>query len=265
MEIEKQVRMSIRDALNRSSRRPFCWGGLAGYQQLEAISEALHKIPDGPDTAYLHQLTSQIDRALTQNRSLAQDVEEAQAWLIRLAGCLHYPPSSPSSQDASVTSQQVRRAVEDLLSEFQVGPYKPAQAALYGAWRRLWKTWAPDLLHCYDVPGLPADNSKIESFFGRLRHHQRRISGCKSTGPLRYFGQYQALFTAEDEQDLLAQIRKVSQREYRTHRRRLEKSESIRRHQQRLHRNPAQAMQQLLAQHSARRSALAADEDSLPP
>ena len=265
MEIEKQVRMSIRDALNRSSRRPFRWGGLAGYRQLEAISEALHKIADEPDTAYLHQLTSQMDRALTQNRPLAQDVEEAQAWLIRLADCLYYPPSSASSQDASLTSQQVRRAVEKLLSGFQVGPYKPAQAALYGAWRRLWKTWAPDLLHCYDVPGLPADNLKIESFFGRLRRHQRRISGCKSTSPLRFFGQYQALFTAESEQDLLAQIRKVSQREYQTHRRRLKKSESIRQHQQRLHRNPAQAMQQLLAQHSARCSALAADEGSLCP
>jgi hypothetical protein len=29
--------MAIRDVVNRSTRKPFSWGGLAGYQQLEAI------------------------------------------------------------------------------------------------------------------------------------------------------------------------------------------------------------------------------------
>ena len=41
MEIEAQVRVAIRDAVNRPSRKPFYWGGLKGYEQLEAIAQAL--------------------------------------------------------------------------------------------------------------------------------------------------------------------------------------------------------------------------------
>jgi hypothetical protein len=72
----------------------------------------------------------------------------------------------------------------------------PAQAALHGAWQRLWRTVGPDLLPCYDVPGLPPDNLKLESLFGRLRGQQRRISGRSSTRPLRDFGHYRVLFMA---------------------------------------------------------------------
>lgn len=39
IELEGQMRVAIRDALNRESRKPFYWGGLKGYQQLQAISE----------------------------------------------------------------------------------------------------------------------------------------------------------------------------------------------------------------------------------
>jgi len=77
VEVEKQVRMLIRDAVNRASRKPFQWGGLAGYKQLEAIGQALHSLPREPETDYLRQLCPQIDRALDQNLALAQDIEEA--------------------------------------------------------------------------------------------------------------------------------------------------------------------------------------------
>jgi len=42
VEIEDQFRMAIRDAVNRANRKPFYWGGLKGYRQLESIAEALH-------------------------------------------------------------------------------------------------------------------------------------------------------------------------------------------------------------------------------
>jgi hypothetical protein len=52
VEIEKQVRMSIQDAVNRTSRKPFHWGGLDGYAQLQAIAQALHTLPQEAETAY---------------------------------------------------------------------------------------------------------------------------------------------------------------------------------------------------------------------
>ena len=268
VEVEKQVRISIRDAVNRASRKPFHWGGLAGYKQLEAIGQALHTLPQEPETVYLRQLIPQVDRALEKNHTFAQDVEEAHIWLRRLADGLHYPSSAESDSDArdsSLSSQQVRCAMEALLSEFQPDLWQePAQAALYSSWHRKWRTWSPDLLNCYDIPGLPADNLRLESFFNKTRNHERRISGRKSTRPLRYLGEYQVLFIAESEQDLLEQIRQVPLEEYKAHRHRLEELEAPRQHLYRLHRKPLEAMQKLLGRHSSRRAELALQKERLP-
>jgi len=37
MQVEAQMRMAIRDAINRDSRKPFYWGGLKDYQQLRQV------------------------------------------------------------------------------------------------------------------------------------------------------------------------------------------------------------------------------------
>ena len=267
MEIEKQVRLSIRDAVNRTSRKPFHWGGLDGYAQLQAIAQALHTLPQEPETAYLRQLIPQVDRALQKNSILAQDVGEAHSWLARIGDCLHYPLSTESdsdSQEPSLSSQEVRRDMEALLSEFQPDLWEePAQAALYNSWHRKWRTWSPDLLNCYDIPGLPADNLRLESFFNKTRNHERRVSGRKSTRPLRYLGEYRVLFIAESEQDLLEQIRQVPLEEYKAHRRRLQELEAPRQHLYRLHRKPLEAMQKLLGQHASRRAELALQKEPL--
>ena len=69
----------------------------------------------------------------------------------------------------------------------------------------------------------------LESLFGRLRRHQRRVSGRKSTRELRDFGQYQVLLLAGSEEELLEQIRQVPLEEYRENRRWLEEAETPRR------------------------------------
>ena len=259
MEIEAQIRTAIRDAVNRPSRKSFHWGGLKGYEQLEAIAQALRAEPlQGPETGYLRRLAMQVDRAVEKNRPLAQDLREAHTWLMRIAECLRYPPSSFSASDTSgapLTSEQVKGEMEALLQEFRPDlKRRPAQSALCNAWHRSWKSWGPDLLHCYDIPGLPPDNLKLESLFGRLRSHQRRISGRKSTRELRDFGQYQVLFLADSEDDLLQQLRQVPLAEYQARRLRLAEAEVPRQLLRRLHRDPLGTMRCLVNQHAARRA-----------
>lgn len=98
----------------------------------------------------------------------------------------------------------------------------------------------------------------MESLFEQLRRHQRRISGRKSTRKLRDFGQYQVLFLADSEDELLEQIRQVPLEEYEENRRCLAEAESPRRFLHRLHRDPLGTMRQLLEQQAARRTELAA-------
>jgi len=265
VKIETQVRIAIRDAVNRKSRKPFYWGGLKGYEQLEAIAEALEELSgDEPETDYLRQLKMQVDRAVEVYRVNAEDLREAHTWLGKIADCLRYPPSD-CTLEPSLSGKQVKEEMEELQQSFEPDlKRRPAQAALHKAWHRTWKAYGPDLLRCYDISGLPPDNLMLESLFGRLRRHQRRISGRKSTRELRDFGQYQVLFLAESEEELLEQIRQFSLEEYCENRRRLEEAEAPRRLLHRLHRDPLDTMRDLVEQHAARRAALSSTDDKPP-
>lgn len=261
MAVEAQIRAAIRDCVNRTSRKPFQWGGLSGYQQLEAIGQILRSLPCRElDTDYLSLLSVWIDQALSNNLSVALDLAEAHKWLRRIAECLCYPNNSNSTSDnvtditqtakVPLTSFQVRCEMEELLQQF-VPDHKqnPAQFTLKKKLQRLWYKYGANLLHCYDIPGLPPDNLKMEAMFSHLRRHQRRISGRKSTAELRDFGQYQVLFLAESEQQLLAQIQQVPITEYKTQRRRLAMALAPRQQKRRLHRNPVSTIQALVNQH----------------
>jgi hypothetical protein len=264
--IEEQVRQAIHDAVNRTSRKPFTWGGLAGYDQLDAIAQALHRIPSDTETTYLRSLIPQVDRALELNRPLVDDVRAAHSCLRHIADCLHYPPDSTASQSCNVASHDVRQEMEALLAQFRPDPKEEvAQAALQCAWHRVWKAWESDLLRCYDVAGLPPDNLRLESFFNRIRQHQRRVSGHASTRPLGALGAYQVLFVADSEHELLAQLRQVRLADYQTHRQRVAQGEASRQQRYRFHHDPAQAIQSLLDQHATRRATLAASQSPEGP
>ena len=254
--IETQIRVAVRDAVNRKNRKPFYWGGLKGYQQLEAIAEALQPIAGTPaENVYFQQLRKQIERTLAQNLSLADELAQAHTWLRRIAACLRYPPRShadPDREENSVTSQEIAPEMETLLQEFfQEAQGKMVLMRLYSATQYRWEQYGPDLLHCYDIPGLPPDNLRLESLFNRLRNHQRRVSGRASTQVLRDFGLYQVLFLAESEDDLLAQLRQVPLDVYEKHRHRLVETEAHRQFFHRLHRNPAKIIGQLVQRYRA--------------
>ena len=239
--------MAIRDAVNRRSRKPFAWGGLAGYQQLEAIDQALTQlIAVDPNRSYFQQLSKQVKRVLKKNRTLANNVLEAHQWLREISACLRYPRKSHSNE--VISSSQVAKEMDELLDRFKPDPkYQRPQSAIKSKLHRNWNLYGPDLLHTYDIPGLPPDNMHIESLFGRLRRHQRRVSGRKSTRPLREFGHYQVLFSADSQADLLNHLRTVPLHEYYKHRQMLESAETSRRFMHCLHRDAEGTLQRLVA------------------
>jgi hypothetical protein len=243
-EIEDQFRLAIRDAVNRASRKPFYWGGLKGYRQLESIAQALHTM-SVTENAFLLRLTRQVDRALENNRRLAATIDKTYTWFLRIAACLRYPPRS-YRESPTPTRQQVRQEMEELLQNLKSEAYgQPVLSSLYSGLQRRWVLFGDELLYCFNVPGLPQDNLKVESLFGRLRCHQRRISGRKSTQPLRDFGHYQILFLAESEEQLLEQLRGVPVEDYQEQRKYQTQAEAPRKFLVRLHHDPAKTMQNL--------------------
>lgn len=258
MALERQLKQAIRDAVNRPSRKPFSWGGLAGYRQLCAIADGIRQLVDAtPETRYLQRLLSQVERALENYRALAADLAAAHSWLLRVAAVLHYRHPADDTTSEGPTSQSVVHDMEELLAAFQPDfKRQPAQRALHNALSRTWKAFGPDLLHCYDIPGLPSDNLALEALFSALRRHQRRISGHKSTRELRVLGHYQVLFQAKSEEELLALLRSVPLDRYRHHRTRIEQAAEPRRFLHRLHRNPDDTIQSLANDYQERRRQL---------
>lgn len=253
--LEQQLKQAIRDAVNRPSRKPFSWGGLAGYRQLSAIADGIRQLVDEtPETRYLRQLLSQVERALESYRALAQDLEAAHNWLRCIAAVLHYRPSAEEAWPEFLTSESVAQSMQQLLVTFRPDfKRQPAQCALHSALFRTWRAFGPDLLHCYDIKGLPPDNLALEALFSALRRHQRRISGHKSTRELRLLGHYQVLFQAESEKDLLARLRQVPLQRYRHHRRLLQEAGESGRFLHRLHRNPSATIQALVDDYKMQR------------
>ena len=252
MALEMQLRQAIRDAVNRPSRKPFHWGGLAGYRQLEAMAHTLHMLlsTEG-EKAYLQRLVSQIDRVLEKNGALVADLQAAYNWVGHIAACLRYPPASFGQEE--LCSQQVADEMCALMQHFRPDfKRQPAQSALYHAWRHHWYSYGAHLLHCYDISGLPPDNLQIEALFGHLRRHQRRISGRSSTKELRNHGHYQVLFMAESDEDLLRQIQAVPLAQYQAHRRQMNSTQTPDQFLSCLHHDPVAAMQRWSQQYVAR-------------
>ena len=242
--------MAVRDAVNRTTRKPFYWGGLKGYRQLESIAQVLHTMPVSGH-AYFSRLIRQLDRTLENHRHLAETIDQAFTWLLRIAACLRYPSSSYLDAPKP-TSQQVKQEMQELLQELETETRNQAiLRTLYDGLRKRWELFGDDLLYCYDIPGLPQDHLIVESLFGRLRCHQRRISGRKSTQPLRDFGHVQILFLAESEEQLLEQIRNVSVEDYREQRNRQARAEAPRQFLNRLHRDPGKTMHDLAEKYVA--------------
>ena len=234
---------------------------------MEAIAQALHQVADGKEEShYLRLLLGRVDRVLTKNRTLAEDLLAAHQWLGQIADCLRYPPKPGKAEGRSafhepetdLSSQRVAEEMENLIRQFHpTTRCQRAQIALHSALQKRWGLYAEELLFCYDIPGLPQDNLQLEALFGRLRRHQRRISGRKSTRELRDFGQAQVLFVAESETDLRRQIQRVPWVAYRQYRQRLAQAEAPRQFFRRLHHDPSGTAQTLISQHTTRRKALA--------
>lgn len=87
---------------------------------------------------------------------------------------------------------------------------------------RLSRSLRPQLLHCYEVKGLPRTNNDMEGYIRGLKTRYRRVSGRKNWNSylLRY-GQSIAYFdwwqrTGLSEPEMLAQLRRVDRQKWRT-------------------------------------------------
>ena len=148
-------------------------------------------------------------------------MKRQQGWLIDLQRLLK--PSQGC--ETSTTSQQIETKVDRYLVKLAQRDLdeidRPVAEHIITTFRNRW--WG--LFVCYDVPDLPPTNNDLESFFGRLKTNQRRITGRKSVnGFVLRYGAYAAFVDlAETKTDLLTRLRHVDQAVYRQERQQLQR------------------------------------------
>lgn len=246
-------RRAIRDALNRSSRKPFQCGGLRGYDQLVGIERHLQQqCTRRQRDPYLNLLHQRVQSALASTVTQAEQVRQMHTFLTQVERYLAQVPRPTihtDKRDRTVLapgSQSVKQELDKMFSDL-VQPSKTCPLAwrLNRRWRSMSKTWLPGILHCYDIPGLPRSNLDLEGIFGTLRRDQRRTSGRKETSPVRIFGPGEIVLLSLEDEDILPLLQSVPAEVYWSQRRRQEEREEPHRWLTRLHRDPGQALAQV--------------------
>jgi len=144
-------------------------------------------------------------------------LKEQRGWLIDLQRILETEPE-PSSREIEkqIDLYLVALSQHDDLNEAD----QIIAQHVISTFRNRW--WG--LFVCYDTPGLPATNNDLESFFGRLKTNQRRITGRKNVNNfvLRY-GAYAAFVdVSETKVDLLSRLRQIDRAVYQQERQQLQ-------------------------------------------
>lgn len=152
----------------------------------------------------------------------AAHLERQRQWLIDLQRLLDPPQTAlgvkPTGSDIEA---QVDRYLVELHGRNDLDETDQTLAQhLITTFRNRW--WG--LFVCYDVPGLPATNNDLESFFGCLKTNQRRITGHKSVNSfvLRYGAYVAFIDRAESKTNLLTRLRQVDRAAYRQERQQLQ-------------------------------------------
>lgn len=242
-------RRSIRDALTRSSRKPFQCGGLRGYDQLQGIH--LHLSARKGSDPYLDELLGLVQTALDSTAVQAESVRQARTFLTEVE---HYLASAPrptledeaGEADPLPGSDGVGEELEEMFGSLaEQEDVGSTTLRLLDKWNKMSKTWLPGILHCYDIAGVPRHNLKLEGAFGNLRRHQRRVSGRQETTPLRIFGPGEIMVQILEKEEILPWLRSVPPEKYWAQRRKQGEREEPRRWLRRLRRDPEQAMKQI--------------------
>lgn len=173
-----------------------------------------------------HRLLNRLIKIASLHRLYAEQatrLERQRDWLIDLQRLLK---PTRNKSDPKPTGLEIETQVDRYLVELsQHSDLDETDRAIaqhiITTFRNRW--WG--LFVCYDVSDLPPTNNDLESFFGRLKTNQRRITGRKSVNSfvLRY-GSY-AVFVdlSESQVDLLTRLRQVDRVAYQRERQQLQR------------------------------------------
>lgn len=177
--------------------------------------------------------------------SRASRLERQRNWLVDLERLLK-PPQGDLAQipTGNEVEAQIDRYLNQLGQRTDLDETDMAVAQhIITTFRNRW--WG--LFRCYDVPDLPRTNNDLETFFGRLKTNQRRVTGRKSVNRfiLRYGACAAFIDLSESKAELLARLQQVDRTAYQQARQQLQSVLAERREYHRFRHDLDTAVQKL--------------------
>ena len=216
----------IRGALSRTGRKPFRLAGLRLYNDLSLIHASLNNsLLNLPDEPRLTCFAEAIADTLSDFKEEYDTLSEAYSWVLKISDILDKPLPQPDSDDPD---KPLSTAVETELDQFLTELDKRNNlneflVSFRKKLRNLTDRYKPGLFHCYDIPGLPRTNNDTEALFGRVRRQTKRTSGAyHAKQRLREQAAWLLFALADDEEQQLQRLKRVSLHEWRNERQRMQ-------------------------------------------
>lgn len=166
-------------------------------------------MPKKGDHVLLRRLLVIVDHRLPFAERVTR-LRRQRQWLIELDRLLdpeqwlNQPPTSLN------VSQAVDQYLIDLVHHVAIDAHPEDRLVAVHINQTFHNRWW-GLFTCYDVEGLPRTNNELETYFGRIKTGQRRVSGRKNVLDfvIRYGSYVSCLDHRESVDDLLARLSQV--------------------------------------------------------
>lgn len=225
-ELAEAYAARLRRVLSRSGRKPFRLAGLRLYADLLALLGSLEtSLTHLPDEPRLTCFADAIRNGLLTFEADYTWIAEGYSWVLDISGILDVPLPEPGEKSPDTPlSSTVRTRLDAYLEQLRQRTDLDAPLlAFRGHLLRLTKRYAPGLLHCYDIPGLPRTDNDLESLFGRVRRQTLLTSGpYHARQRLHEEGAWLLFDIVHDEHEQVRRLQRVSLEDWRKERCRMQ-------------------------------------------
>lgn len=215
---------ALQASLGRQGRAPWVLGGVALYQDLQALRDSLAHCLQIREEPHLRHWHEALARLLPTYAEGFAEVGQGQAWVNTIRQVLDEAPlPTPAERGpgGDAVARQLAHTLGLIADQTSLSPWLIAyRQHLFALSERYWN----GLFACYDIVGLPRTTNDMESLFSQTKRRTRRQSGLRQIRqPLQRQGAW-LIYQSHDETvaDLCERLARVPMEAYRAERARFE-------------------------------------------
>lgn len=175
-EVIRNIALDLQQTLTRKGRAPFIFSGVPMFKDLCAIQQNLEQCLSIRADTYLRCWHEALSETLPQYQNKFGEVEQTVDWIDGIRNILDIP--LPTDDHPGLCGDEVAQQLAHYLGFLDTIPDLSTWQISFrqDLFARSESYWS-GLFHCYDIPGLPRTNNKLESLYGQTKRQIRRQLG----------------------------------------------------------------------------------------